>query len=1061
MIGASRLLLLVNAAVISIAYVQFNNEIALHMEDQQADTPWRAMYSQAPSEVITMDVDGRGGSGFLDTSSTPALTALVAPRCNQFPVVDGPCTIHVLFALSKCLDTSTILLFADWVQKLATAERKFLTGGRACDVTFSTVLLTACTEGPRSAATRSSSLSTAEMARYFTPFGNVYCSMAELGLKATVRPAAVVSLFSDKISHDVVLAYEEERRVRTVFNFFVCPPGVVGLKCKTSYAAFADDSTFLAQDTDLLAHNPFKAVQSFHCANALPNGVPVVYVDQVGARQCFCQCPSGYEESTVNSQRVCVPTPKENCACYWSGRKYSFDITRASDGRSNANSCRISRLYPQTIPRIPYPRSNYVSEARTNDGDVNMANITDGSPWIQVSVAQVAGSSSGVKSPMESSQHFAWRYFVTHRDTITNDIALSSPGVYAIKMTAKGYRTAADCEVCVAVVDKFRPVSNAQCPKPMCDQTSCLDSTAVIKPTAVAEYSPKNIAAAQAILESHVAYSTEKNVVNDVCGGSSGGRCDDKRFSRRAMFEDAYVDDANFDRGQTCFTDKVKPNVVARLQQSPFGGDLALLNVAMPVPPGLCTRCCKLQTKLKEFWHNYQCGNSTPPAKVCSGTDPGCVTEQCLVGLGSTFFVASAAIKPEYEVATKELIAHEFPTKGYQSETEIHLQLECSAFGRTDQGKCGHVAPLHDLFTVSSALNDRTVLVEDKRYVFWRFRVDGSDWRSFDDKAAVGFHAEHSVVALEAWSQCGLVKKFGFHVYQHLHQPIAVNEDFDGMWYQSSSRLDSTATGGLCNYMQSDFAELTFDFNPLAGLVVNQTRLLPWMSTGVACDVQYATTLAPVLLFASISRNTSILRRFSFQMQTMPTTRADTTFAVTCTFSYASTYTNRTLALPATKTFTIKNCDKPDWDCPFGACSDKCAAVGTPAPFDVCGGRTVFVSASSETVVAVPKKTCCTTCGPAQCQSVFGNAVALREEEDVLRCVVPEDALANYTGNADLLAMHGQPDVVMSVSTSIAACVLLVLGVVLVVWGRHASDRTVDVDMLTDYSGAYYPLLDR
>ncbi|ETV89109.1 hypothetical protein H257_00486 [Aphanomyces astaci] len=1065
--GTSRLLLLAIAAIVSSGnYVQFNNEIGLHLQAQQAETPWRAMYTQASSEVVTMDLDGRGGFSFLDSSATAAVNAIVAPRCNQFPVVEGPCSIHVLFAVSKCLDTSTILVFSQWMQKLAAAERKFLTGGRACNVTFSTVLLAACTEAPRT-ATSSSSLSTTELASYFTPFGNVYCSMAELGLNTTVPPAAVVSLFSDKISHDVVVAYEEERSVHTVFNFYVCPVGAVATKCQAAHKSFADDSTFLAQDADLFVHSPFKAVQSFHCANALPKGLPVVYVDPAGARQCFCKCPSGYEESTVNEKRVCVPAPKETCACYWSGRKYAFDITTASDGRSAANTCRISNLYPQTINRIPYPRSNYVAQARTNDGDTNAVNVTDGSPLIQVSVTQVSGGSNELSYPVETTKRFAWSYFVQHREAIANDISLTGPGIYAIKMTAKGYRSAADCEVCVAVVDKFRPVSSSQCPKPFCDQDSCLDSTAVLKSQPVAEYTPKNIAAAQALIDAHVAYAADKNVVNDVCGGSSGGRCDDKRFTRRNMFDAAYAEVASFDSGRTCFTDKVKPDIVAKLQESPFGGDLGLLNVAVPVPAGQCTRCCKFETKLKEFWHNYQCGNSTPPAKVCGGSDPGCVTEQCLVGRGSTFFTASATVKAEYEVTTKELIANVFPTKGYQSETEIHLQLECSAFGRSDQGKCGHIAPLHDLFAVSSNLNDRSILVDEKQYVYWRFRVDGGDWRSFDDKVAVRFYGEHAVVALEAWSQCGIVKTFVFHVYQHLNQPISVNDDFDGMWYQSSSSLDSTTGGGLCNYAQSDFAELTFDFQPLAGLVVNQTQTLPWVSTGVACDVQYADTRLPVPLFASTARNATVLRRFSFQMQSLPTTRADTTFSVLCKFSYASTYTNRTVTLPATKTFTIKNCDKPDWDCPFGECSDKCAAAGAPAPFSICGGRSVSTSASSETVVTFQRKACCATCGPAECQSVFGRSVVLRDEEDVLQCVVSEGAKSNYT--TELLELQAHEDMTTSVSTAVVACVFLVLGVLLVVWGRrqvntHCDDGSdMEGDLFVDYTmnGGYYPLLDR
>ncbi|KAF0687917.1 Aste57867_20409 [Aphanomyces stellatus] len=1047
-------------ATAATALVQFNNEIALHLQSQQTHSPWHAVYFQAPENVLTMDIDGRGGSSFLHSAAPPPVAAaatppaVVLPRCNQFPVVNGPCSVQVLFAVSKCLDTSMILLYSEWVQKLASAERKFFTGGKTCDVVFSTVILTECAPATPPSRYLLSELSDTDIAAYFTPFGNVYCSMAELGRNQTaLAPAAVVSLFADKVSHDVISAYEEDQGVFTIFNFHA------------AHAAFAQDSILLAQETDLFMHNPFKEVQSFHCAKSLPNGLPVVYVDGAGARQCFCQCPSGYEETTRHGQRLCVPSPKENCACYWSGRQYEYDIVRAQDARSAANTCRVGDLYPATISRIPYPRSNYVSLSRTNEGDVasGATNVEDGTPLVQVQVTQVLPRVAPAVSPIVLERNYPWSYFAAHRDNITNQIALDKPGVYAIKMTAQGYRSATDCEVCLAVVDKFRPTSAVACPKPLCDQATCLDSTAVLQPTAVAEYTAKNLLAATAVLAAHAAYSSDKNVVNDVCGE---GRCDEKRFLRKAMFESAYVVDKAFEgAASTCFAEKVNADVIAQLQQSPFGADLGAINVALPVPAGQCTRCCKLETKLKEFSTKYACGNASVAEKTCSGTDPGCVTEQCLVGLGPTFFTASAAVAAEYQASTDELLHQLYPGKGYQSSTEVHLQLECSAFGKTDEGKCGHVAALQSMFAVASSLNDRTILVDDKAYVFWRVRVDGGDWRSWTDKQPVGFYAAHATIALEGWSQCGLVKKFIFHVYLHLNQRILVNDEFDGMWYQSTSASDATA-GALCNYFQSDFAELTFDFNPMAGLIVNGTAL-PYVSTGVACAVQYATTRTPAPLFASTARNASLIRRTSFQMQSIPTTRADTTFTVACNFSYlALAFANRTVTLPASKTFTIKNCDKPDWDCPFGACADKCAAAASAtaypvsanqfvAPFNVCQGRTVFANAAEATVVADDKKTCCAFCGAAECQPLLGH----KDSEDVFRCVVTEPKLD--AADAQLLIddeEQGHDDVVLSTALVAFACAFMVTGVLLVALQRRAA---VPEEMFFDDDPSYYPLLDR
>ncbi|RHZ38659.1 hypothetical protein DYB26_014495, partial [Aphanomyces astaci] len=119
------------------------------------------------------------------------------------------------------------------------------------------------------------------------------------------------------------------------------------------------------------------------------------------------------------------------------------------------------------------------------------------------------------------------------------------------------------------------------------------------------------------------------------------------------------------------------------------------------------------------------------------------------------------------------------------------------------------------------------------------------------------------------------------------------------------------------------------------------------------------------------------------------------------------------------------------------------------------------------TVVTFQRKACCATCGPAECQSVFGRSVVLRDEEDVLQCVVSEGAKSNYT--TELLELQAHEDMTTSVSTAVVACVFLVLGVLLVVWGRrhvntHCDDGSdMEGDLFVDYTmnGGYYPLLDR
>ncbi|KDO27753.1 hypothetical protein SPRG_20391 [Saprolegnia parasitica CBS 223.65] len=930
-----------------------------------------------------MDVDGVGGLSLLDANADVSPSW---PSCNQSPVAStAPCSINVLFAISQCLDKSTALVFKQWMDKLVASEDKFLTGGKPCDITFSTVVLSECAPPavpgsdakvylPRDGASTflatdaalQNVLATKELIDLFTPFGDVYCS---LNATSHLSPSAVVSLFGDARTHKVITAYEQDRRIQTVFNYHVCN-GKAASACSACHAAFADDSVLLLGAADLFSHNPFKAVQSFHCASALPNGLPVISLGKDNVRRCHCKCPTGYEDVTRNGQRSCAPKPKEVCACYWSNRRYNYDITTATG--TSASSCAISSLYPGTIPRIPYPRSNYVAETRRNAGDKDDGKSVEvGAPSIQVTVAK---RTAAAPTPLTLfTAPYAWAYFEQHRDAITNSIVLDTPGVYSITMTAKGYRSDADCQVCLAVVDRFRPVSTARCPAPLCESGKCVGD-------AVAAYSAANVAAVDTVLKQHLAYSASPNWT----------------------------------------------------------------------------------TQLKELYREYTCGNSSTPVAQCAGTDAGCKTTQCLAATGDTFFAANAAVQAGYKKATTDLISRLYPTRGYEATSEVHLLLECTAYGVTNEGKCAHVAAIDDLFAVTSQLADVNGLLAASesaaKYVYWRYRVNGGAWRGYkdaSDASPLRFEVQKSTVELEAWSQCGLVKKVQFDVYLHLNRKVCVADAFESMWYQSSSKFDGT--GALCNVAESDFAELTFDYAPSMGLRCGSNDTLPYVSSSVLCSVQYAAR-SSALLLSSSAYNASILKRFAFQMLAEPTTKADTTFTIACTFAYEGFQTPN-ISVAVSKTFTVKNCDMPGWDCPFGACSDSCVAgnkgayaTKKPAPFQVCRGTAVSATGKA-TVVASLNQTCCTACGQAQCQSLLD---APSDDQDVFRCVVTEPKMLSESAK---LLEDSHDDMVPSGATVLAlSCMLLAMGLVLVVVVGRRPSPSADADAIAD--SAYYPLLD-
>ncbi|EQC38628.1 hypothetical protein SDRG_04329 [Saprolegnia diclina VS20] len=1058
MIAPSALIAFATAAS---AYVQFDNQFALHLEARSAaDSPWSAAYLTASSDLVTMDVDGVGGLSLLDANADVSPSW---PSCNQSPLASTtPCSINVLFAISQCLDKSTALVFKQWMDKLVASEDKFLTGGKPCDITFSTVVLSDCASTPVTGkdakiylprdgasaflsnnAALTNVLATKDLIELFTPFGDVYCS---LNATSHLAPNAVVSLFGDAMSHKVITAYEQDRRIHTVFNYHVCS-GKDASACAACHTAFADDSVLLLTDADLFSHSPFKAVQSFHCASALPNGLPVISLSKDDERRCHCKCPTGYEDVVRSGQRTCTPKPKEVCACYWSNRRYHYDITTAAT-TATASTCAISSLYPGTIPRIPYPRSNYVAETHRNAGDKDDGkSVEAGAPSIQVTVAKRTAMAPTPSTVFTAP--YAWAYFEQHRDAITNSLVLDTPGVYSITMTAKSYRSDADCQVCLSVVDRFRPVSTARCPVPLCDSGKCVGEP-------VAAYSAANVAAVDSVLKQHAAYSASQNVLNDGC---SEARCDENRFYRKDMFASEFVE-ANVNLGNTCFKDKLPAVVTTQLQASPFGEKSCRLQDASPVVQGQCTRCCKWTTQLKELYREYTCGNTSTPIAQCAGSDAGCKTTQCLAATGETFFAANAVVQAAYKKATTDLITRLYPKRGYESTSEVHLLLECTAYGVTNEGKCAHVVAIDDLFAVTSHLSDANGLLASTematKYVYWRYRVNGGAWRGYkdaSDASPLRFDVQKSTVVLEAWSQCGLVQKVQFDVYLHLNRKVCVADAFESMWYQSSSTFDGT--GALCNVLESDFAELTFDYAPSMGLrCSNESIALPYVSSGVLCTVQYATR-SSALLVSSDAYNASILKRFAFQMLTEPTTKADTTFTIACNFAYEGFQTPN-ISVAVSKTFTVKNCDVPGWDCPFGACSDTCVAgnkgayaTKKPAPFQVCRGTAVSATASA-TVVASLNQTCCSACGKAQCQSILD---APSDDQDLFRCVVTEPAMLSESAKL----LEESQDIVTGGPTVLAlSCMLLGMGLVLVVVVGRRPSPSVDAEA----ADIYYPLLD-
>ncbi|ETW08797.1 hypothetical protein H310_01310 [Aphanomyces invadans] len=859
---------------------------------------------------------------------------------------------------------------------------------------------------------------------------------------------AMVGFFGRVVDYYHLATYGTARRIPQALYFF--HNAQVHQLSESINAWTTKQSLF---DVDVFQKLGLHSVDSsYDCSRVMVSTVPVLYVDAKGERRCICQCLDGFELTQTSQGAVCehVPAVPSN-ECVYSKRAYTYNIDTPHD-HDDWNQCRIN--YLPSFRHMPYPTHN----------------STDGS-LLRV---QVVGPNS--KAVKFSQRNIKWLPppFGHQRKNILSDASIRRPGVYTIQVdwstldSSVQTTSAVVCKACLAITDRFRPVSNVACPG---------DAAAIhdLPPTMVgsfaiptAEYTVRNLLKANEFVLRHYVYGTD--VRNDVCG--SEGRCDKLKFARRDFYGKVMSSVDAFESGRSCFSDAVSTTTLTRLVESPFGRDLDRIDLADPVPRGLCTRCCQLETTLKEWWRNYQCPSvvsSQAFERQCSGNGESCTSAQCLVAHGPTFFVAQAAIHPTVQVDTVAMMSSVFPTVVYPSSVEVHVLLECSAFGdRSKQQKCSHAVPLRHLLTWSSGLNDVSVLrsATNKSFVFWRYRVldrgnstaddyntaSPTRWASADaDDAFLRFDAAVSVLEMEAWSQCGRVASFQFHVLLHLTQEVNPAASFDQMWYQTTAAAQGRLVDVLVPFKKSAFAELTFDFSPTMGLgwppLTENPRRLPhvpmWVSTGVQCSVQLG-HVSPSELVHSSSVNVSIVQRMAIAVPVY----GESFGYVACNFSYRHVYyANQTHdAIHLVKRFTILpqldtvTFDQQDVDM-----------------YTVCRGLFVHLSDDgSTTVVDTMLKECR---APSVCAPVF----ALPGTQDISRCVLEWDGeTSTASGDASFgmqLLIHTAAPASVALSTMVGMVVVLG-GLVALVASRKSRLRTEDNPCLAENIGTdhYYEL---
>ncbi|OWZ19669.1 hypothetical protein PHMEG_0006043 [Phytophthora megakarya] len=911
----------------------------------------------------------------------------------------------------------------------------------------------------------------------FPGLGNVV-NLADDRVSLSANPIAVVSFVTGEKSYGEVMQFEAAAHVSKTFNFQICHGG-------TNCNGVFEDCIRLEETVDLFMYNPFTVTRSLQC-DKLDDGVPVTYLDDYGNRKCFCSCPAGYElGENDDGSSVCKKVVEDVCPCVWSlSNGFPYTVTTAVD------VCSFNGVATNWGVPVPFPTDGYVADKRDNlnEGAANPritvtaareqvpeykgADIRSGiNPGVSfpLTFREVVGLYPGAANfnpivaagPKSSiySQVTSWKDYQMNRIAHIDDIQFTSYGKYHLEVSAYDYFSGATCEGCLSIVDKYRPTATTTCPKSFCDHVAD-----PVHCTGSAEMTTDNLNTASNLTSQYLDFAIKAQ--NDAC--SVNNRCDKKSFSRRDFFDRDYKD-RDHGKALECF-DKAK--VIDDLLCAPktkknplVASDSNCDNSAAPVKPGQCTRCCQMKTKLKEWWTDYRCG-SDYDVRSCEGDfDQKCEFNQCLVMNGDTLATVTASISAAATAESKNVLA-QVEDQSYQTVTQIHRALDCTSFGGKD-GTCTFSAKMSELIDTTESLNvASTQSGQATDYVFWRYKAvsEGETWSlwktgkhlvgpghvEYDNDAVVTFSNPETKITIEAWTQCGLVRRFFFYVHLHVNSLVSVCDKFNDMWYQTSvSRLP--IGNATCAYPGSDFAELTFDFHPNAGLQYSREQLKMKVSK-VECfgSIEGRT---PVGILTVLADSPEIVTRFGVEMLNKATTKTSTNFHVECRFTYDK-YGGAKANETCKRDFAIADCKGPAFDVPNALCDyEDCAGNELAGLYEACGGIIVKADASCTTVQTGDKE-CCQGCGDdseVMCTALLDLPDT---NTDLKRCEPTAGAYSSYGHYYAAVLLtetaRGHP-----AATALLVGTALIAVVALVVVRR----RVVALHSAQTVDDAYYPLL--
>ncbi|GMF23748.1 unnamed protein product [Phytophthora lilii] len=726
-----------------------------------------------------------------------------------------------------------------------------------------------------------------------------------------------------------------------------------------------------------------------------------------------CSCPEG-EHLEGNE---CVPT------CFWKANNVGFECAWSDPDKDSL------KLKDDCSVHGPVPKDGYVNDGRTNAND---ADHTD--PVISITATK-EGDLVGV------SHKAIWKDYAFTPETLENEVAFSSFGVFDLSLTATDYRHTSTCTGCIAIVDNYPPTAKDKC-------------TATDSQATPVSYSASNLDDAIAEEAKFTSFYDPDNIINNGVYDSATGaneRCDATSGTIQNFFETIPSPIGSVDT--TCFDSNF---VTDLLDETPSFSPLLLTDVELNALQ--CTRCCSKSLTLQEYYYDYKCGTAFEDTEKKTSVSPdSCSFGYCLNMPGDTLVTATASITSTANTKTGTIIAG-LPTPIVPGSNDIHRSITCPTFSST----CPYTSLVKDLFDHSAQWGvtvPGTYDVDD--YVFWRYSVGTESWVSWDDTASLSFTEPETEVYVEAWTHCGKVFEDTFKVILHAHSPRDVCGRFNDMWTDVTSipRKDGSH---ICAYPNSDFALMQFAYDSEVGMA-HDPNTVKGKYTNVKCYVKLADSgelssvtraEVPLSWTPGVNGRIEVTKQLALEMVHDPDTEDNTDVSVECefTFTHYDATTAETDICP--HSFSITDCDRAEIEtyaaesvCKAGECMSP---TGTPGPMEACGGS-VFTTESYVTQEKTLTGDCCDEC------STTLTCATLAESSPVggiQRCEAASAPLLF------MMALRGEADWKQAATPSVLLALLGVSALVAVVVLVVIKRRKAAVARATNEYDVYYPLLE-